>query len=161
MSLMKIQYSEEPVEDFKKGLYQLYSFALGALFFEMATKIPLSKFIWLKICENQMKQYSLPDTEISSFLNQAVKEKTKYASRLIKSDWDQNLRFELLSIINQCNSPDLCLLSSDFVTSFISKKFEEVTPKFYTEMVMAMIEAKGENRISIFDALKTISEFAN
>lgn len=109
-ALLKIQRTHpKPAKEFLQKLYKLYSFMLGAAFFEMATKISLRKAICLTFFIQQMELEEADNKVIAKFCESYTQIDDKYRGAVV-NELEDKYKFLFYMIINRTRYLDVEVL---------------------------------------------------
>lgn len=157
-NLMLIKKKEKPAKEFIYNLHKLYAFMLGAVFFEMTTKMSLKKFIILKFFTLYLTENGSTPSSISHFWKKGCEIQDKYLHNLLNDNViEKEHRMCFFNLINHTNYPDVDLLKSEEMqTGLIDQMLLFEVPQFYAQLVASMLKPDLEERINIQDALKIL-----
>ncbi len=157
MSLMEIKLKENPAKEFVARLHKLYSFVLGAAFFEMATQMSLMKFMFLKSFVFFLEANMASPNEIEEFWKNGCGVDEKKLCSLSNGLNEKYTQAYLFYSMGVPKYPDLEFLRTDSMQkAIVDYLYRLEAPKGYPELVASMLNADGESRIDILTALKTI-----
>lgn len=158
-NLYEIKKKEKPAKEFIEKLHKLYTFALGALFFEMTTKMSLKKFLILKAFTTFcLTTNGASPSQIAEFWKNGceIKRDKDLGNLLQKIDAKDHQFF--LGLILQTSFPDLELLKMEVLQKgLIDHILISGAPQSYAELVAAMLNPDADKRISIHEALQRLT----
>lgn len=154
--LAEIQKSSP--ERFIEKLHQHYVFALGAIFFEMATRMPLSKFIFLKALEYFLKVEKI-DEERAFLLTELAKNLPYEELSILFNLCGDEVHQLLAWLIGKAKSPDAELLAIPEVAEQIPAAIiGSGASELYAVLVSNMIKQEPSDRIGIEEIAQNIQK---
>jgi serine/threonine protein kinase len=156
-ALLEIQRTHpKPAKEFLQKLHKLYSFMLGAAFFEMATKISLRKAIYLTFFIHQLELQKVDSQIIAKLRESYTQIDDKYRGAVIKELEDEH-KLLFYMIIGRTLYPDVEILQLPVVQKGLGEYMHNCqVPAFFIALIFNMLDHDQIQRISIPDALQMV-----
>lgn len=150
-------FKEISPDEFSSRLHKLYSINLGGIFLEMATKLNLMQFLFLKDFSHILSLKGASKECIDQFWSAGCGlEYNKYS--LISIDPQYNEMFQFFCM-GAPKGPSLYSLSEDDAEKLIIEAIEQTgAKKEFAELVASMVRMDPSKRISIKDVLPRLAK---
>ncbi len=147
---------QSPAQEFLARLHKLYSFAMGAVFFEMATQMSLRTFVFVKYFTLCTEKNGTPISSIDQFWEKAKNVRGANIVAL-KDVLDEKNQQPFLELVKHKQFPDLELMELKEVQQGLVEYLQtKQVPEFFIKLVTDLLQTKQEMRIEIGEALKIL-----
>lgn len=155
--LHEIQKKDQPAQEFINKLHCLYVFMLGALFFEMATKTNIKKFIIISDIFTFLQKYGITKFKSSESLENYLRAKDLNSFIEKINHFCENHKIPPYKL----NYAIEMLEKKGVLTDIRSRILLSGVPEFFADLVIQMLTPDATKRIKIYDILSILRRNEN